>query len=151
MGMNSPRDYWQGQKTPTFGDHPGHGDVHGHTFDGDIPNVPLHWHLSGVHAPNIGPQQHLIMSQPAHPDYPKKSYYMVITGYPKYGLPSVRPHWIPSYMWSQMQALQHRGIDVANDLDDDNLLSATSDLDDYDYYFGEDDDWYYDESEFADD
>merc|ERR1712110_189968 len=71
------------------------------------------------------------MSQPAHPDYPKKSYYMVITGYPKYGLPAVRPHWIPSYMWSQMQALQHRGIDVANDLNDDNVYdSMTSDIDD---------------------
>eukprot|EP01083_Nonionella_stella_P068705 182630_1 len=136
-GLNSPRAYFHGKHLPTFGDHPGHGDIHGTGFKGDIPNVPLHWHLAGVHAPNIGPQQHLIMSQPAHPDYPRKSYYMVITGYPKYGLPQNRPAWIPSYMWSQMQALQHRGIDVANQLDDeDNLLDEemTNDYDDYDYY-----------------
>merc|ERR1719295_77246 len=146
--FNNKRDYYQGREDlPRFGDHPGHSDVTGHGFDGDVPTVPLHWHLAGVHAPNIGPQQHLVMSQPAHPDYPKKSYYMVITGYPKYGLPQNRPHWIPSYMWSQMQALQHRGIDVANQLDEDNVLdddydyydgqvaeAMTADLDDYDYY-----------------
>ena len=140
--FNNKRDYYQGREDlPRFGDHPGHSDVTGHGFDGDVPTVPLHWHLAGVHAPNIGPQQHLVMSQPAHPDYPKKSYYMVITGYPKYGLPANRPHWIPSYMWSQMQALQHRGINVANQLDEDNVLEGdqgaaamTADYDDYDYY-----------------
>ena len=58
-----------------------------------------------------------------------------------------------------VKALQHRGIDVANDLNDDNFYDEmTSDYDDYDYYINnaldadeEELDSYYDEDEFVDD